>query len=108
MENNLIARRILFKKIYQLPKSRMAAMKDKLVNIPIREDDISSTLHSLPRTPLEGGLVEIKLKRKIEYKNYHRQKYVNPSKIFNAVHYLKDAGNPFYQDIKSLESFGIH
>ena len=105
LENNLISRRILFKKIYQLPKSRIAAMKDKIVNVPIREDDIASTLQSLPRTPTEGGLVEVKLKRKLEYKNHHRHEYVNPSKLFSAISYLKAAGNPFYQNIDSFEEF---
>ena len=64
LESNLISKKILFQKIYQLPKSRMPAVKDKLVNVPIGEMDILNTLVSLPRTPLEGGLVEVKLKRK--------------------------------------------
>ena len=80
-------------------------MKDKIVNIPIREDDIASTLQSLPRTPAEGGLVEVKLKRKLEYKGHYRQEYVNPSKLYSAISYLKAAGNPFYQNIDSFEEF---
>ena len=71
LENNLIAKKILFQKIFQLPKSRMSAIKDKLVNIPIGECDIMNTVEHFPRTPMEGGLLEVKLKRKIEYKNYH-------------------------------------
>ena len=69
LENNLIARRILFKKIYQLPKSRIASLKDKIINIPIGEEDIDNTLEMLPRTPTEGGLVEIQLKRKKRLQN---------------------------------------
>ena len=61
MENNLIAKRILFQKIFQLPRSRMAACKDKLVNVPIHDTDIINTFESLPRTPKEAGLFEIKL-----------------------------------------------
>ena len=69
LENNLIAKRIMFQKIYQLPKSRMAACKDHLINIPIGSDDVLNTLKSLPRTPQEAGLLEVKLKRKLDYKN---------------------------------------
>ena len=40
LENNLlIACKILFQKIFQLPKSRIAAVKEKLVNIPILENE---------------------------------------------------------------------
>ena len=67
LENNLIAKKILFQKIFQLPKSRIAAVKDKLVNIPIQEKDIFNTLEALPRTTANGGLVEVKLKSKQEY-----------------------------------------
>jgi hypothetical protein len=80
LENNLIAQRILFQKIFQLPKSRMAACKDKLINIPISEQDVLNTVQSLPRTPNEAGLLEVKLKRKMEYKNVHQQSYIDPKK----------------------------
>ena len=72
IESNLIARVILFQKIYQLPKSRMAACKDKIINIPIQPQDVLNTIQKLPRTPREAGLLEVKLKRKLEYKNTHQ------------------------------------
>jgi hypothetical protein len=71
LENNLIAKRILFQKIYQLPKSRMAGCKDKLINIPNNDEDVYNTVKNIPRTPREAGLLEISLKRKLEYKNNH-------------------------------------
>ena len=66
IENNLIAKRILFQKIFQLPTSRIAACKDKLINIPINTADVLNTLERLPRTPAEAGLLEINLKRKLK------------------------------------------
>jgi hypothetical protein len=81
LENNLIAKRIMFQKIYQLPKSRMAACKDHLINIPIASEDVMNTLQSLPRTPEEAGLLEVKLKRKLDYKNTHQQAYIDTKKI---------------------------
>ena len=75
--------------MYQLPISRMAAFKDKLVNIPIEETDIINTLEVLPRTPADGGLIEIKLKRKVAYKNYHRQEYINPKQLQSTKDYIK-------------------
>ena len=103
--NNLIARRILFKKIYQLPKSRIASLKDKIINIPIGEEDIVNTLEMLPRTPTEGGLVEIKLKRKKDYKTPYRQEYIDPEKLFRAIQFLKDQENPFYQNVRDNRDY---
>ena len=34
LENNLIALRIMFQKIYYLPKSRWTGLKDRVINIP--------------------------------------------------------------------------
>ena len=64
--------KIIFQKVFQLPKSRWSATKDKLINIPVSPNDVMNTITSLPRTPSEAGLVEVKLKRKLEYKGYHR------------------------------------
>ena len=105
LENNLMARKILFQKIYRLPKSRIGAVKDKIVNIPISEEDVDNTLQLLPRTPQEGGLVEIKLKRKRCYKNYHKQEYISPLKIFKAIKFLKCHNNPFYESVSDIDTF---
>ena len=51
LEGALIAKNIIFEKIYQLPKSRWTALKDRVVNVPIQDDAIINTLEQLPRTP---------------------------------------------------------
>ena len=105
LENNLIAKKILFQKVFKLPKSRMAALKDQIVNIPIGDEDVLNTVQTLPRTPSEAGLIEVKLKRKLGYKNYHQYEYINPDKVFHALKYLKDIGNPHYQFYEEKEEF---
>ena len=64
LEGALIAKTIIFQKIYQLPKSRWTALKDRLINIPINDDDIVNTLDQMPRTPRNAGLIGVALKRK--------------------------------------------
>ena len=54
-------------KIFQLPKTRWTALKDKIINVPVKENDILNTVTKLSRTPNEAGLVEVDLKRKVEY-----------------------------------------
>ena len=85
LENNLIAQNIIFQKVFQLPKSRWSAVKDRLVNIPITSQDVTNTMKQLPRTPSEGGLIEVKLKRKLEYRGHHKNEYINPEKLFKAL-----------------------
>ena len=40
----LIAKNIMFFKLFKLPKTRWAGMRDKLVNVPINDDDLINTL----------------------------------------------------------------
>ena len=59
----------------------------------------------MPRTPSEAGLLEVKLKRKIEYKNVHQQAYIDPEKIYNALNFLKESGHPHYQFFDDLKLY---
>ena len=72
LEQCMIARTILFMKMHQKPKSTMAGVNDRLVNVPVFEEDIQNTIGLLPRTPKEAGIVAIKLKRKKEYTNVYK------------------------------------
>ena len=97
LEGSLIAKNLIFQKIYQLPKSRWTALTDRIINVPITNEDILNTVESLPRTPKEAGLIGVALKRKLEYKNTHKRQLVNPHKILKMLALLRRAGNPHYQ-----------
>ena len=97
LEGSLIAKNLIFQKIYQLPKSRWTALTDRIINVPITNEDILNTVESLPRTPKEAGLIGVALKRKLEYKNTHKRQLVNPNKILKMLALLRRAGNPHYQ-----------
>ena len=90
-------------KMHQLPKSRMAGVKDRLVNVPVHENDVINTVNSLPRTPHEAGIIPVKLKRTVEYKNTHKEEYVSVPKIKAALKTLKTLGHKYYQFIDELE-----
>ena len=75
----------------------MAAIKDRCVCVPIDDQTINETLNQLPRTPSEGCIVPIKLKRKKEYKNVHLNEYVDVEKMHRALETLKECGHPEYQ-----------
>ena len=93
----MIAKNIIFQKIFQLPKSRWTALKDRVINVPINNESIMNTLEKMPRTPSDAGLVGVALKRKQEYKNTHKHQLINPEKLYRILRKLKNSGNPHYQ-----------
>ena len=70
LESNLIAKTILFQKIHLLPRSRMSACKDQLINIPISSEDVINTLERLPRTPNERRSSRGEIKKEIGIQEY--------------------------------------
>ena len=103
LESTLIAKRILFLKLFKLPKSRWSAAKDKVVNIPIEDNDLAATLEKvieLPRRPDNAQLVEIELKRKVEYKNKVYHQYVNVNNLVWALQKFKELKNPHYENVE--------
>jgi hypothetical protein len=105
LEQQLIARSLLFLKIKKLPKSRMKANVDRVINVPVECDDISETLKKLPRHPDDAKIVAVQLKRRLKYQNSHLAEYIRPKAVVDAVKTLKRLGNPFYQDIAVDENF---
>ena len=47
LEQQLIARSLLFMKVKKLPTTRMKAMIDKVISVPIEENDVSKTISEL-------------------------------------------------------------
>ena len=82
LEGALIAKTILFQKIFTLPTSRWTALKDRTINVPIQDKSINDTLVQLPRTPAQGGLIAVSLKRMQKMKNNHKRQLIYPDRMF--------------------------
>ena len=59
VEATLISQNLQFQKIYRLPKSRWAPLRDRVINVPIPVVNVKKTIESLPRNPTDSGLIEI-------------------------------------------------
>ena len=105
LEQQLIARSLLFIKTLLLPKSRMKASHDDVINVPIECEDISENILKLPRNPNDAKIVPVQLKRKLKYKNTHLVQYIRPNIVLKALKTLKNMGNKFYQDVVIHEEF---
>ena len=101
LEQQLIARTLLFIKIKQLPNTpRMKANFEKIVCVPIELEDIYKTESQLPRHPQNAKIVAVQLKKKLEYKSSHLEQHIRPDMVIKALKTLKKCGNPFYQEIE--------
>ena len=108
LEGALIAKTILFQKIFTLPTSRWTALKDRTINVPIQDKSINDTLVQLPRTPAEGGLIPVSLKRMQKMKNTHKRQLINPDRMFRFIAKAKAHGNELYQDVQTPEQYKDH
>ena len=77
--------------MHTLSRSRQKAMVDKVISVPVEEDDVSKTISNLPRHPDDSKIVAVQLKRKLEMKNTHLEEYIQPKKCIDAVEMLQSA-----------------
>ena len=68
LERLLLSRRILFKKVTVMPKGKSLNVKGSICNIPVSEVNVSCNLLPVPADI--NGLINVKLKRKLEYKGH--------------------------------------
>ena len=94
LEQQLIALNILFQKIVLLPKSRMNALKDKTVSVPINPSDVIETLTKLPRTPADAQLSVVQLKRRLNFPGVHNQQLIDIRKVIQALRIIISMKNP--------------
>ena len=57
----------------KLPKTQMDMFNDRVINVPIEDDDLLKTARALPRSE-NNGLVPVNLKRKIDMMFCHKSK----------------------------------
>ena len=95
LERHLIAPVIPFMKMISLIKGAQKGIHGQVVCV---KADVNTTAKCLPRLPTDESLIRVKLKRKLEYKGHHMCQDVNPTKVKQALSWLKD-NNPNYEEI---------
>ena len=99
LEKQLIVKNLIFIKVRQLPKTRMDCINDRVINVPISDDNIAKRVTTLPRNDSNNGLVTVRLKRKLGMKNYHKHGFINPDRVYQALEWLVKK-HPDYANIK--------
>ena len=98
LERQLVCKDLVFIKVRELHPTRMEAMNDYVINVPIEDDDIVKTVTSLPRTEKNSGMITLGLKRDMVYKTYHKLEMIRPDKVYEALLYLIE-NHPNYHSI---------
>ena len=78
-----------------MPKGQQRKIKGAICNVPVECDQ---TCKILPRPPERSGIIMLKLKRKLEFRDHVYFQAVRPKVVLNALNWLK-VNNPFYPNI---------
>ena len=85
LEERLIALRIPFMQIRELPRGGQYSLRGNVINVPV---DIQPTVSCLPRPMDENFTVAIQLKKKLTYKKVDFKENVRPHKVLTALQWL--------------------
>ena len=76
----------------------MQSNNDRVINVPIQDDDIVKTITCLPRTSANDGFITVNLKRMKSLRKNEMQEDVKPDQLFEALEYLR-LHHPDYKDV---------
>ena len=85
LEERLIALRIPFMQIRELPRGGQYSLKGNVINVLV---DIQPTVNCLPRPMDENYTVAVQLKKKLSYKNVDFKENVRPLRVSTPLHWL--------------------
>ena len=85
LEERLVAPRIPFMQLRELPRGGQISIHGNVVNIPT---NVNTTVSVLPRKQDDTATIALKLKRKLKYKHHYDYETVRPNKIIDAVNWL--------------------
>ena len=94
LEERLIALRIPFMHLCNLPHGGQRSLSGPVVNI---QTDIIPTVNALPRMINETATIPVKLKRKLSYSRSEFTENIRPNKVMAALHWLMN-NSELYQN----------
>ena len=60
-------------------------LNDRVICVPIEDDDVVKTVDSLPRNRNNNGLVWVMYKRQKGEKSYYLSEMIRPDKVYEAL-----------------------
>lgn len=78
LEERLVALRIPFMQLRELPRGGQLSVRGNVVNVP---SDVNTTVNMLPRTFEESQTIPVQLKRKLSYKHAYEVQAIRPQSV---------------------------
>ncbi|XP_050311191.1 uncharacterized protein LOC126746839 [Anthonomus grandis grandis] len=85
LEERMVSARLPFMQIRQVGYARQCYITGQIVNVPI---NIDTSTKLLPRNVEETQTIQVKLKRKMNYKNDYLLETIRPAVVLKAAKYL--------------------
>ncbi|XP_052276203.1 uncharacterized protein LOC127875286 isoform X2 [Dreissena polymorpha] len=95
LEERLVAARIPFMQMRELPRGGQVSITGNVVNVPT---DVNKTARILPRRQCDDECIPIKLKRRLGYKQHYLYEYVRPNKVIGAIKWLTEHSILYQQE----------
>ena len=73
----------------------MKVMNDRIISVPIPDDNIAKRVNTLPRNENNCGIVTVRLKRRMKMKNYHNIGIINTDRVYDCFSFLIHFGNMY-------------
>ena len=96
---------MLFINIRELPVGGQYSMRGGICHVPI---EISPLVDKLPRTLNSEEVINIKIKRKLEYKHCYISENIRPLKVVTAINYLLQNSDLYNQYNIKLNNDWLH
>ncbi|KAK3087854.1 hypothetical protein FSP39_011503 [Pinctada imbricata] len=93
MEERVVALRIPFMQMRELPRGGQYCVKGNVVNVPV---DIQPVVNALPRQMDDTCTIPVKLKKKMSYKKCDFKENIRPAVVLSALHWLM-SGSELYK-----------
>ena len=84
VEERLVTARLPFMRIVALFE-RQSAIRGAVVNVPV---SVNETVTALPRTFDQAQVIQLHLRRRMEYQHDYMTETIRPAKVFEAARYL--------------------
>lgn len=104
LEERLVALRIPFMQIRDLPCGRQLNLKGNVVNVPA---NVANTISTLPRTLNTAEIITLKLKRKLEYCHDYLFDNIRPAKVLAAAKWLIENSQLYQEENITLQTSNL-
>lgn len=105
LEERLVAARLPFMQIREMPRGGQLSLRGNVVNVPA---DVNKTVKQLPRLLDDNETIPVKFKRSLSLKHHITFENVRPNKVFEAAKWLVKNSTIFRNEGIQVDESWLH